>query len=54
MRQRMWVWVSIGMFVVTMLVSGLALQGSDRISLGQGQLMADDGGDGGARRCRHC
>ncbi len=52
MRQRMWVWVSIGMFVVTMLVSGLALQGGDRSLLGQGQLLAQDGG--GRSSCKHC
>jgi len=52
MRQRMWVWVGIGMFVATMLLSGVALQGGDRSSLGQGQLLAQDGGDCGSRRCK--
>jgi hypothetical protein len=43
MRQRMWVWVGIGMLVSTMLIGGVALQGGDRSSLGQGQLVADGG-----------
>lgn len=46
MRQRMWVWVGIGMLVAT-LIGGVALQGGDRGLLGQGLLMADDGGDRG-------
>ena len=49
MRQRMWVWVGIGMFVVTMLISGVVLQGGGHgsLSLGQGQLLADGGDNPG-------
>ena len=54
MRQRTWVWVSIGMLVATMLIGSMAWQGSHRGSLGQGLLMADEGGDspGGGGKCK--
>jgi len=44
MRQRMWVWIGIGMLVATVLISAVALQGGSRSLMGQGQLLAQDGG----------
>jgi hypothetical protein len=51
MRQKMWVWVGIGMLVAT-LIGGVALQGGDRGLLGPSLLLADGGDNpGGGNNC---